>query len=76
MNKITIYTTNSCHFCHAAKDFFDKKSIQYTEKNVEQDKKAREDMMEKTGQMSVPVIDINGQIIVGFDEGAIEKAIA
>ena len=76
MSKVTIYTTSTCHFCHEAKDFFDKKSIQYTEKNVEQDEKAREEMMNKTSQMSVPVIDIDGKVIVGFDATEIEKALA
>ena len=59
MSKVTIYTTPTCHFCHGAKEFFKEHNIAYTEKNV----------VEKSGQMGVPVIDIDGSLTVGFDEG-------
>lgn len=58
-----------------AKEFFKKNDVAYTEINVEEDEAAAEEMIEKSGQMGVPVIDVNGEIIVGFNRGAIEKAL-
>ena len=72
---VKIYTTNHCPYCNMAKDYFKKNDVKYTEINVEQDEKAAEEMIEKSGQMGVPVIDVNGQIIVGFNKPAIEKAL-
>ncbi len=72
---VKIYTTTWCVFCKAAKEFFKQNSVPYTEINVENDPKAAEEMIEKSGQMGVPVIDIGGKIIVGFDKPAIQKAL-
>ena len=72
---VKIYTTTHCPYCVMAKDFFKKNDIKYTEVNVEEDEAGAEEMIEKSGQMGVPVIDINGQIIVGFNKPAIEKAL-
>ena len=58
-----------------AKEFFKKNDVAYTEINVEEDEAAAEEMIEKSGQLGVPVIDINGEIIIGFNRGAIEKAL-
>ena len=58
-----------------AKEFFRKNNVKYEEINVEKDEKAAEEMIEKSGQMGVPVIDIDGEIIVGFNKPAIEKAL-
>ena len=58
-----------------AKDFFKKNDVAYTEINVEEDEAAAEEMIEKSGQLGVPVIDIDGEIIIGFNRGAIEKAL-
>lgn len=68
MQTITIYTTPTCHFCHGAKAFFKEHSIAYTEKDVSGNSVAREEMISKSGQMGVPVIDIDGKIVEGFDE--------
>ena len=67
MAKVTIYTTPSCAYCDMAKEFHGKNQIQYEEKNVAQDDEARSESIEKSGQMGVPVIDINGEIVVGFN---------
>ena len=67
MAKVTIYTTPSCAYCDMAKEFLGKNQIQYEEKNVAQDDEARSESIEKSGQMGVPVIDINGEIVVGFN---------
>lgn len=72
---VVIYTTSVCPYCHMAKDFFKKSKVAFKEINVEKDQKAAKEMIEKSGQMGVPVIDIDGKIIVGFDKKAIEKAL-
>ncbi len=72
---ITIYTTPSCGYCKLAKDYFQKNNVKYTEYNVEADLKKADEMVRKSGQMGVPVIDINGKIIVGFNRPEIEKAL-
>ena len=68
MADVTIYTTPTCVYCKAAKDFFKEHNVEYVEKNVAEDEQARDYMVEKSGQMGVPVIDIKGNIVVGFDE--------
>ena len=72
---VTIYSTPTCHFCHAAKDFFTANKIQFTDYNVGSDLAKRKEMVEKSGQMGVPVLDIGGTLIVGFDKKAIERAL-
>lgn len=68
MKTATIYTTPTCVYCKMAKEFFREKNIQYEEKNVATDAVARELMVQKSGQLGVPVIDIGGEIVVGFDK--------
>lgn len=68
MSKITIYSTPTCHFCHMAKDFFNEKGIVYEDFNVASDMDKRREMLSKSGQMGVPVIIIDDQLIVGFNK--------
>ena len=68
MKNVSIYTTPTCVYCKMAKEFFNKHNIQFKEYNVAQDAKAREEMIEKSGQLGVPVTMIDGEIVVGFDE--------
>lgn len=68
MAQVTIYSTPSCGYCKMAKNFFEQHSIVFTEKDVSLDLEAREKMVNDSGQMGVPVIDIDGTIIVGFDK--------
>ncbi len=68
MKPVTIYSTPTCHFCELAKDFFKENSIAYTEYDVQNDVVKRKEMVEKSDQLGVPVIDVGGEIIVGFDE--------
>ena len=75
MANITIYSTPTCVYCKMAKEYFKKHNIQYVEHNVAEDLKAREEMANKSHQMGVPVIDINGEIFVGFNRAAIAKAL-
>lgn len=72
---VTIYTTPTCHFCHSAKEYFDEHKVKYKEIDVTKDQVAAMEMVQKSGQRGVPVIEINGKIIIGFDKGAIEKAL-
>jgi len=68
MSSVTIYTTPYCAFCKMAKSFFKEKNIQYQEKDVMTDVIAREEMIKKSGQLGVPVIDIDSNIVIGFDK--------
>ena len=72
---VTIYTTPTCGYCNMAKDYFKKNNVQFTEFNVAQDRAKAEEMVRKSGQMGVPVIDINNEIIVGFNKSAVDKAL-
>ena len=75
MSKVTIYTTPSCVYCKMAKDFFSKNSVEYEEKNVATDVVARDLMIQKSGQMGVPVIEVYGKIIIGFDQPRLKEAL-
>ncbi len=68
MPNVTIYTTPSCVFCKMTKSFFQANGVKYDEKDVAEDIAAREDMVRKSGQLGVPVIDVGGEIVVGFDK--------
>ncbi len=70
---IKIYSTSTCPYCHMVKEFFDEQKIEYKEFNVAEDAKAREEMIEKSGQMGVPVIDVDGEIVIGFDKAKLMK---
>ncbi len=74
-NKITVYSADWCAFCHAAKEYFDKLGVKYTDKNVERDPEAGLEATDKSGQRGIPVIDIDGEIIVGFDRPKIDAAL-
>ena len=72
---VLIYSTPTCQYCHKTKEFLNKHGIKFKDIDVSSDSKAAKEMVEKSGQMGVPVIDINGTIIVGFDESALRKAL-
>lgn len=71
MQKITIYTTPTCAYCKMTKAFFKEHNVMYEEKDVANDHAMAEEMVKKSGQMAVPVIDIDGQIIIGFDKAGL-----
>jgi glutaredoxin-like YruB-family protein len=73
MKNVTIYSTPSCHFCHLAKDFFKANNVAYTEYDVAGNLEKRKEMIDKSGQMGVPVIIIDDKLIVGFDKPEIVK---
>ncbi len=73
---ITVYSTPTCAFCHAVKEYFKSKQISYSEKDLTQDHEAAQWVLEHTGQLAVPVIDIDGTVIVGYNRPAIDQALA
>jgi glutaredoxin-like YruB-family protein len=72
---VTLYSTPTCGFCTKAKAFFRERRIPFTEYNVAADQRKADEMLRKSGQMGVPVIDVNGKIIVGFNQPEIERAL-
>ena len=68
MPSVTIYTTPTCTYCHTAKEYFKQNNVAYTEKDVTQDMAVQQEMIARSGQMGVPVIDVGGTIVVGFDQ--------
>lgn len=73
---VKVYTTNSCPWCVKAKNYLKSKNISFEEVNVGEDMSAREEMLKKSKQMGVPVLDINGTVIIGFDKPAIDTALS
>lgn len=71
MDNIIVYSTPTCPFCHMVKDYLRQNNYQYKDINVAEDQVAAKEMVNKSGQMGVPVIDINGSIVVGFDKNKI-----
>lgn len=65
---ITIYSTPTCHFCQLTKDFLTENNVSYTDYNVSSDLEKRQEMIDKSGQMGVPVIFIGDDMIIGFDK--------
>lgn len=75
MKKVTIYSTPTCHFCSLAKDYFNENNVQFEAFDVASDLEKRREMVEKSGQLGVPVIVIDNQVIVGFDKMQIDQAL-
>lgn len=73
MSKIIVYSTPSCPYCSLVKDYLKGKNVEFEEKDVSQDRMAAREMIEKSGEMGVPQIDINGTIVVGFNRDAIDQ---
>jgi len=73
--QIKIFSTPTCSYCVTLKTFLKEKGFDFQDIDVSKDQTALEEMVKKSNQMGVPVIDIDGQIIVGFDKGRIEKAL-
>ena len=73
MSAVKVYSTPWCMYCKMAKDYFKEKKVEFTEFDVSSDEKARNEMLNKSHQSGVPVIDINGELVIGFDEDRINK---
>ena len=74
-HKVLLYRTMTCPWCHKTEEFFNEHRIKFTSVWVDKDHKAAQEMIKKSGQMGVPVIDIDGQIIVGYDVDSIKKTL-
>ena len=75
MAKVIVYSTQSCPFCHMAKDFLKANKVGFDDVDVSGNREKAMEMVKKSGQTGVPVLDINGKIIIGFDEPQIRKAL-
>ncbi len=75
MVKVKIYSTPTCPYCKAAKEFFNEKGVKFEDIDISKDKEAAKEMTEKSGSTSVPVIEIDGKMIIGFDREKIEQAL-
>lgn len=72
---VVVYSTPTCPFCHKAKDYLKEKGVEFDDVDVSADQAKAQEMVEKSGQMGVPVLDVNGTIIVGFDPAQIDAAL-
>ncbi len=73
MKKVTIYSTPTCHFCQMAKEYFAQNNVSYEEFNVASDTERRKEMMEKSGQLGVPVILIDSDVVIGFNRPKLQR---
>lgn len=73
MNKVAIYSTPTCPYCNMAKQFMSENNIEYANYDVSSDTAKAQEMIDKSGQMGVPVIDIDGEIIIGFDRDRVAE---
>jgi glutaredoxin 3 len=73
--RVIVYSRESCQWCQKTKVFLNKHKIAFDEKNVEKNPKYAKESVKKSGQRGVPVIDVDGSIIIGFDEPALKKAL-
>ncbi len=71
--RVIVFTTPTCTYCNAVKKYLRQQKIRYKEVDVSRDRAAARDMVRRSGQMGVPVVDINGKIVVGFDRPKIDK---
>ena len=72
---VTIYSATWCGFCHTAKRYLDQLGVKYEDRDVERDPANAQAAIQKSGQMGIPVLDINGTVIVGFDKPRIDEAL-
>lgn len=75
MLPVIMYTTPTCGYCRLAKKFFQENNVAYSEKDVVRDPSARNEMLEKTGQLGVPVFEIGDAVLIGFSEGKLRELI-
>lgn len=74
-SQVTVYSAVWCAFCHAAKEYLDKLGVKYVDKDVEKDPSAGLEAVNKSGQRGIPVLDIGGDVIIGFDRPRIDAAL-
>ena len=74
--KVVVYSTPTCPYCKRTKDYLSQKGIAYTDHNVAENREAAKQMIKKTGQMSVPVITIDDEVVVGFNQALLDKLLS
>jgi len=74
--KVVVYSTPTCPYCKRAKDYLSHKGITYTDINVAQDREKANEMIQKSGQMGVPVITIDNEVVVGFNQTLLDKLLS
>ena len=72
---VSVYSTPSCSYCRMVKDWLKARNVRFDDYNVASDQRRAEEMVRKSGQMGVPVTDINGRIIIGFNTSELERAL-
>jgi len=75
MSKVTVYSTPTCKYCVVAKDFLKENGVEFEEVNVSEDADKKKEMIEKSGQLGVPVITIDDKVIVGFSKDELTRAL-
>jgi len=74
--KVTVYSTPTCPYCKRAKDYLSRKGVVYTDINVAENREAAQEMIRKSGQMGVPVITIDEQVVVGFNQALLDSLLS
>ncbi|MEK6982406.1 MAG: glutaredoxin domain-containing protein [Candidatus Micrarchaeota archaeon] len=74
-NKVIVYSTEWCPWCHRVKEWLTKQGVRYEDRDVEKEPKFAEEMTNKTKQSGIPVVDINGEVIIGYNEPVMRKAL-
>ncbi len=74
--EVVIYSTPTCPYCKRAKDYLSRKGIPFIDRNVAVDRDAAKEMIQKSGQMGVPVVTINGEVVVGFNQALLDKLLS
>lgn len=72
---VIVYSTPTCGYCNKAKDYLRQKGVKFVEYNIASDMRKADEMVKKSGQMGVPVLDVNGRVIVGFNQPEIDRAL-
>ncbi|MCG9480002.1 MAG: glutathione S-transferase N-terminal domain-containing protein [Actinomycetia bacterium] len=75
MKKVLVYSTPTCPYCARVKDYLSENGVRYDEVDISSDQKNLDEMVKKSKQMGIPVIDFNGRIVIGFEKEAIDEAI-
>ena len=73
---VVVYSTPTCPYCKRAKDYLSRKGVPFVEHNVAQDRDAAKEMIKKSGQMGVPVITIDGEVVVGFNQILLDRLLS
>lgn len=76
MSEIIMYTTPTCGYCHMAKEYFRQQKVTYTEKDISSDADAYADILQKTGQVGVPVITVGEEFVIGFNPKELDRLIS